>query len=484
MVDHSPSESPLPAPDRIHRWENFPQPADSGLMDSCYDRVFISVGNSLPRRPDPNPHPVSLRSLGSLLPRLLAVCVCTDFAAFVIIFSVTRRLAEQAAPAWWLGVLGASLSLASATASLGGGLLARRLDSRVIFVAGVGCLLVAVGLCGLLPVDGAAVLLGYVALGLGLGGLYPPLMGWLNRGGTNELAGSPTAGPSYHGVGLRLVLFCVAWNLGIMAGQLTGGWLFERGSEVAAMTAAVAAVLNLALAFNVVGRIPRESPVTSAAIAGNPSLPPEEHRLPLRPVTLFQRLSWLANVGGMFGAAMVVHLIADLAVAIQISSAVQGLLMAAWRGVTILTYLAMFRMSAWQFRLLPQVLSSLLGAVGLVVIAWSNSAWGLFIGLALLGQLVGFNYFAGLFYSSVGPSVQQRTLAAGLHEATLAVGMAVGTLVGGWLATRYGHRVPYQLAAVGIVVVLAVQVWLAVRQAAVSRPPVTEWVPDQHVRDT
>jgi predicted MFS family arabinose efflux permease len=110
------------------------------------------------------------------------------------------------------------------------------------------------------------------------------------------------------------------------------------------------------------------------------------------------------------------------------------------------------------------VCSSDLGAIGLLVIAKADSEVGLCFGLVLLGQLVGFNYFSGLFYSSAGPSVKQRTLAAGLHEATLAVGMAVGTLAGGWLATQYGHRVPYQLAAVGIVLFLLLQVAVAVRQ--------------------
>jgi MFS family permease len=392
---------------------------------------------------------VRLRSYGSFPYWLLAICACTDFAAFVIIFTVTRRLAESQSPSWWMGVLGTTLSLASATASLGGGLLSRRLDSRIIFLAGVCSLLAGIVLCGVLLPSGSELAAGYMLLGLGLGGLYPPLMGWLNRGG------SQPASSASSGVTLRLVLFCVAWNLGIMAGQLTGGWLFARGATVAVVVAAAAGIVNLLLAIVVVDRVSKEPPET---------LGPVEAVVDHRPVALFQRLSWMANVGGMFGAAMVVHLIADLAVAIQISSKTQGILMACWRAVTIVTYLAMYRLTFWQFRLAPQVISSGLGAIGLLVIAKADSEVGLCFGLVLLGQLVGFNYFSGLFYSSAGPSVKQRTLAAGLHEATLAVGMAVGTLAGGWLATQYGYRVPYQLAAVGIVLFLLLQVAVAVRQ--------------------
>ena len=389
------------------------------------------------------------RSYGSFPCWLLAICACTDFAAFVIIFTVTRRLAESQSPAWWMGALGATLSLASATSSLGGGLLARRLDTRIIFLAGVCSLLVGIVLCGVLPPGGAELAAGYMLLGLGLGGLYPPLMGWLNRGGSQATSSGTT------GVTLRLVLFCVAWNLGIMAGQLTGGWLFARGATVAVGVATAAGIVNLLLAIVVVNRVPKERPET---------LGPAEAVVDKRPVALFQRLSWMANVGGMFGAAMVVHLIADLAVAIQISSKTQGILMACWRAVTIVTYLAMYRLRFWQFRLAPQVMSSVLGAIGLLVIAQADSEVGLFFGLVLLGQLVGFNYFGGLFYSSAGPSVKQRTLAAGLHEASLAVGMSVGTLAGGWLATQYGHRVPYQFAAVGILLFLLLQVAVALQQ--------------------
>jgi len=81
----------------------------------------------------------------------------------------------------------------------------------------------------------------------------------------------------------------------------------------------------------------------------------------------------------------------------------------------------------------------------------------LFIGLALLGQLVGYNYFSGLFYSTAGSSHDRRALAAGIHEATLAAGMAIGTVVGGVLGSLAGHRMPYLLAAAVVLVLLAVQ---------------------------
>ena len=81
------------------------------------------------------------------------------------------------------------------------------------------------------------------------------------------------------------------------------------------------------------------------------------------------------------------------------------------------------------------------------MIAQADSTMALFVGLALHGQLVGYNYFSGLFYSTAGSSQDQRTMAAGIHEATLAAGMAIGTVTGGVLGSMIGQRVPYLLAA-------------------------------------
>ena len=49
----------------------------------------------------------------------------------------------------------------------------------------------------------------------------------------------------------------------------------------------------------------------------------------------FKRLSWIANLGGMFGASMIIHLLPDLAVAIGVHPHDHGKLLASWRGVII-----------------------------------------------------------------------------------------------------------------------------------------------------
>ena len=51
---------------------------------------------------------------------LYLICGLTDFAAFVVIFAVSRGLAEGKAESWYLGVVGAGLSFSAGGSQLSG----------------------------------------------------------------------------------------------------------------------------------------------------------------------------------------------------------------------------------------------------------------------------------------------------------------------------------------------------------------------------
>lgn len=380
--------------------------------------------------------------MNSRFKRLLyLICGLTDFAAFVVIFAVSRGLAEGKSESWYLGLVGAGLSLSAGIGSILGGWLAHRFDGRVVFVAGTINLGVSIAACALGDPTRLWFLPGYWLLGVGLGFIYPPLIGWLNQG--------EDAHANRRGVSRTLILFCVAWNFGMMCGQLTAGSLFSFGASWTYGAAFSVSMLNVILAFAAVRRV-----IPLPAVSNERT--PEEHQA-VELAVAFKRLSWIANLGGMFGGSMVIHLLPDLAVAIGIAAADHGKLLASWRGVIIATYLVMHRAAFWHYRLSAALASQILAAIGLIVIAQAESAVTLWIGLTLLGQLVGYNYFSGLFYSTAGSSHERRALAAGIHEATLAVGMAVGTIVGGVLGTLVNQRVPYLLAAAVLIVMIVAQ---------------------------
>jgi MFS family permease len=369
---------------------------------------------------------------------LYLICVLTDFAAFIPVFAVSRGLAEVQAEPWYLGIVGAGVSFSAGVGSVVGGWLAHRCDGRVVFVTGAVAISFSTAACALGDLRSLWFLPGYWLLGIGLGFLYPPLIGWLNQG--------EDAHSNHHGVSRTLILFCVAWNLGMMSAQLTAGRLFEFGPRWTFGTAFSVSLVNVLVVLVTVRRMIRVPAVTVDSSSA-------QHNVQL--AAAFKRLSWIANLGGMFGGSMVLHLLPDLAVLIGVPADNHGMLLAGWRAVVISTYLLLHMTAFWHYRLGTSLASQVLAAVGLVVIATADSATTLLIGLALLGQLVGYNYFSGLFYSTAGSAHDSRALAAGIHEATLAAGMAVGTVVGGMAGSLVNHRVPYLLAA-GVILVLIV----------------------------
>lgn len=389
-------------------------------------------------------------------------CVLTDFAAFLVVFAVSRGLAEQQAAQWYLGTLGAGFSFCAGLGSLGGGWLTHRLGSKPIFLCGAVLVLFGIVGCGLTPLSHPLLLASYWLLGLGLGIFYPPLIGWLNQGNNIH--------HQSHGVSRTLILFCIAWNVGMMAGQLTAGSLFRWGSNWTFSVGAGFALLNLMVSAFATRCVPA---FTESVLVEKTETPDKLAQDKLAQATQFKRLSWIANVGGMFGGSMVVHLLPGLAVAIGVSPDRHGLLLGFWRAIIILTYLILHVATFWRYRISISLLSQVLAAAGMVVMFQAESEPALLMGLGLLGQAVGFNYFAGLFYSTVGSSQATRTLSAGIHEATLAGGMAVGTTLGGTLGTMLNLRAPYLLAAIMIGVLAAIQAgvwWRWNRLAADSDP--------------
>jgi MFS family permease len=372
---------------------------------------------------------------------LYLMCGLTDFASFAMVFAVSRGLAEGRAAPWYLGLVGAGLSFSAAVASLLGGWLASRFDARIVFVSGAGGVVLSIAACWFVDFRNASLLPSYWLLGISLGLLYPPLIAWLNLGEDPHV--------NRRIVSRTLILFCVAWNIGMMCGQLTAGALFPFGRGWVYGAALLGALPNLLLAFVVAFQVRPFVPIS------NQRTDRENEALEL--AVAFKRLSWIANLGGMFGASMIIHLLPDLAVAIGVHPQAHGKLLASWRGVVVGTYLLMHYTAHWHYRFGTALVSQVLAACGLLVIAQSESTMSLLGGLILLGQLVGYNYFSGLFYSTAGSSDERRALAAGIHEATLAGGMAIGTMVGGIFGSLGGFRMPYVVAAAVMFALTVVQ---------------------------
>lgn len=359
----------------------------------------------------------------------------TDYAYFTVLFVITRLLAETGAPQWRLGLFGASASLSYALSGpLAGGVSDRFGRRRVMLIGAAVMMLVLLGSATLLapPVFYVAAILSGICAGL----IFPPLIAWLTEDG--------------HDNPRRLFRFCVSWNSGVVAAQLSGGWLYSIRPELPLLIAAapIAAVVILLLAWKPGESAPAPLPVEHR---------PAESMISKPEARTFAYIAWVCNVAGALSFSLLVHLFPYLAHESGIAPPLHGTIMALNRIVVIATYLLMYRSNFWHFRLSPAFASQVLAMVGLSIVGFSYSIPLLAVGVILAGVMLGYNYFASIYYSTVAFAAGRKGRASGVHEASLAFGGAFGALGGGIIGAAYGARIPYRLSVVVLAVFIAVQ---------------------------
>jgi len=288
----------------------------------------------------------------------------------------------------------------------------------------------------------------YVAAGVAFGMIYPPLMAWLGHGQSGQTASR------------RYLFFCLAFNLGIVSGQITGGWAFERfGIGVALLISLTLASFNLILIC-----LHKESNNEGNLAAGGDAETDMEASLSQS----FARLARFANFGGMFSMSMLWFLLPQLVISLDIPADRHGLILATGRMVVMGTYLLLYLTSFWRHEFRITGCTQTIGVAGLIILSVADSSLGLAVGLAALSTMMGYNYFASLFYNATGSCHQHKGRAFGLNEASLGLGAAGGSLIGGLTANDLGSRAPFQLAALLITILLFVQCivwWKSIRPA-------------------
>ena len=366
-----------------------------------------------------------------------------DFLKALLVFTVTRSLAERHASLLFLGILGAVFSTGNAVSAAVGGRLSDRFGRRAVMIAGASIALLSALGCLLFAPDSSAWLASYCMIGVGSGFLYPPLVAWLNQ--SHDPRSTVTTV-----VNRNLILFSLAWNVGVFSGQFAGGWLMALGRSIPVALAAAASVANGVLVFSLRHR---SDLILSTRRMHIP--PGSLHRLE---TAVHVTVAWLANLGSTFSLSMILHLFPRLVVDLGLPSSQHGTLLVGMRIANIAMCLFLYRSRFWHFRFYPTVVAQLIGALGLLLLYTAKGPGALAGGLVALGVLVGYNYFTSLYYANVASAVRRRGLASGLQQAVLASGPAVGSLAGGISGTLAGERMQYVLALAAIGVVMFCQV--------------------------
>lgn len=360
----------------------------------------------------------------------------TDFSIILFVFTGTRYLAEQGASPSLLGVLGASFFLSSAISNAWSGHVADRVGLRRVALRGMSMFLASLACVAVVPPDSVLFYIAYASVGISVGQIYPPVMAWLGHGKSGAAA-------------RRVYLwFCLAFNLGIVSAQLTGGWMYEQlGSRVPLIVAMTLAAIGFACLF-----VAKAPPVRRH---GDPL--PHEESDDARLARAFARLTWIANFGGMFSMSILWFLFPVLVVGLGVTPGSHGIILAVGRVVVMSTFCVMYLFPFWQFRFQVAASAQALGAVGLIIISLAQSTFALACGVAALSALMGHNYFASLFYSARGNAQERKGRAFGLVEASLGFGAAGGSFFGGLVGADLGSRAPFIMAASVVITLLIVQ---------------------------
>lgn len=407
---------------------------------------------------------------------LFAITWLNDFSIMLLIFAVTRQLAEVGYGLMHLGVLGAVFSAAVSLSSIASGALSDRFGR--VGQTRIGLLVALVGLilCVVVPVGKWYFVLVYGLVAIGPGFVYPSVIAWVN-----ETAGQRKRQPGRFGerkrtpVSRAILFFCLSWNLGLISGQVTGGVMFAVDPNGPIYIAIGLITTNLILlslsqsktksSSRVEGAQERSTDGVTDGTQSPNKLAPETARL----------VGWLANIGGAFSVSLVLHLFSDLAVHLEVSPDLHGTLLASMRVVIIAVYLVMHLTSFWHFRFYSQIVVQLFGLGGLIVLTQANGAVDLLFGLTSLGILLGYNYFAGLFYGNAQPQQKGRGFASGMHQGTLAAGLAIGSLGGGVLGRHLGPRSPYYLGIIVLLATILIQIIIVKRGLTQKlQSPITE----------
>ena len=375
------------------------------------------------------------------------ITALAEFTAFLIIFAISRDLAERGESLLTLGLFGGGFTFIYALASLSGGHLADRCSRFGLMVGGT---LVTVGATAIGSLGGGAV--AYFSVALGLGFIYPPLIASLTQ----------LEARRHVGLNPALIRFCVSWNVGLICAQGTGGWLFRFDPLWPFYAAFGVALVNLVLL--VTARSCFATQKSESTVTAPVSTSQDQSRS-----AKFQKLAWVANLAGAFLMSIVFNLFPRLAVDLDIPADEHGTILATTRVTTIAMYFLMYLTSFWRHRFGTALASQCVAIGGAILVSQATGTAMLTVGFVGISQLAGYNYFASLYYSTSGSSADRRGAATGLHEASLGLGFAVGAVGGGLLGVVAGPRTPYSAAAAVIALSAVVQTVLYVRHVAKNR---------------
>ncbi|MBN1766199.1 MAG: MFS transporter [Sedimentisphaerales bacterium] len=287
---------------------------------------------------------------------------------------------------------------------------------------------------------------------MGLTGMFmsffwPFLMGWLSA--------------AHEGKDLnrRLGLFNASWSSGSLISPFIIGFLVERSS----LLPMIAAAISIAACGFFVSLTPyRDTTLDSGHTLNNetPGLDFNDSKM--------KSLRWISRITLLTTCACNVLVRTQLGLLFKFNLGLTesdfGMVMTVTMLVNCLTFIAAGKWHFWHHKLSVLIASQLFVALHLVLILMANDLWLFYVAMMFSGCGGAIAYSSHLFYGMSGSRKRSRRMA--IHEGTIAAGVVIGSLSGGYLSNYLGPYQPYKFGLLIIASGLLVQmvVWHTLRR--------------------
>ncbi|NOX97013.1 MAG: MFS transporter [Nitrospirae bacterium] len=368
-----------------------------------------------------------------------------DMCVGIVLFAIPLFLIERLhASAFIIGLTGSLGALGYSLFCLGTGRLSDKLGRKKVVTIGLGIFISAYFLIpfvrSLFPVF-ILVILG----GIGMSMFWPPLQAWVAESTEKK----------------RLIeslgIFNISWSVGLMLGSLLGGILFPLGSGVPFYFAVgqTVVLLLIILQLSEVQKRPLPEELKTA----------DENILIDKTSFLF--IAWMANFVSWFIVIMLRNLFPVLAVNLEISPRVLGVLIFLIYFSQTGMFILLRRFRGWHYRIGPLLFCQGLASIGLIIGFFTSSILLFGISFILMGVSGGMTYFSSIFYSL--DSLSAKGKKTGFHESILGTGALLGPLFGGLAARYYNLRAPYLLGLILLICAMLLEVVIYHNAKTVNR---------------
>jgi len=388
--------------------------------------------------------------------RFAAAAFLMDFASGMLLVPLPYLALKLGADSMQLGVLGAARGCTYMVACFLVALVVDRWNRKAPIACGATVAAAAMVVMGLAREPWhlyAFIMLWAAALAF----FWPSVLAWIGD-----------SHPAPH-LARATAVVNVSWSIGIMAGGVAGGCLFQAAPVV------VGRLLGAGGAG--AGGVQRTAWVLSFAASAVPAVlaagvllvgVPRGRAAPVPPTAASPRpgsrrgliAAWIGNIGTCSLLGVLENVFPKLGETpeLGIKAGLFGVLMASLALGRTFVFAAGLGRGAWVRDWRVVGVLQLAAAALIASVAATSAFWWLLIVFAGVGVAAGAAYYMALYRSLEGEG--SRGFKSGLHEASLLGGVLLGALGGGYVGKVWHMRAPYPTLGVLCVLLLAGQVAL------------------------